>query len=136
MRLRRLVLALLLLTAGKAAERIKPDSGGQEEESLDKNRGASLVEWHHPEYPAELKAGGEKAWVRVRYIIDEKGVVTEPEALGGDERFYAAALAAITRWKYEPGTRRGQPVPVSRALGRPQVPLSRLHARWIARSLK
>ena len=114
MRLRRLALVLVLLSAGKAAERIKPDSGSQEEARLDKNRGASLVEWHHPEYPAELKVGGEKAWVRVRYIIDEKGVVTSPEAMGGDERFYAAALAAITpleiRTRNPAGTARaGQP---------------------------
>jgi TonB family protein len=47
----------------------------------------------------------------VRYIVDETGAITAPEVVRGDERFHAAALAAIKLWKYKPGTEDGKNVP-------------------------
>lgn len=117
------LLALLLLAPGfaAAADRLKPAGEAEGPLSLDRDRGAFLMEWQHPEYPAALRATKTTATVRVRYIVDETGAITSPEAIDGDERFHAAAVAAVRQWKYRPEMRDARPVAVSLEA---QVPFS------------
>jgi TonB family protein len=115
MNMRSLFLIMAALAAfANAAEAIKPPADDPQELSFDRSRPATAMEWAVAEYPADLKAAGEKAAVRVRFVVDKTGAVTEPEAIGGDERFYVAAVAAIQKWRYDPARRKGQPVPESR----------------------
>ena len=97
-----LVLILVFPLAGNAAERLKRPADSAEP-SVDANSWYSqLLTWSNPVYPPELKAGGLTETVRVRYIVDEAGTISSPEALSGDERFHAAAIAAVKLWKYQP----------------------------------
>ncbi len=101
------VLASIIALAAGAAERIKHRDDATLSD-LANSRDAVLLEWSHPVYPPELKAGGKREVVRVSYIVDETGAITAPEVVRGDERFHAAALAAIKLWKYKPGLKNGK----------------------------
>lgn len=105
--------ALVLITAvaAGAAERIKHRLDEPTLSTLGNNQEAMLLEWSHPVDPPELKPGVKREIVRVSYIVDETGAVTVPEVMRGDERFHAAALAAIKLWKYKPATEDGKNVP-------------------------
>jgi len=55
-----------------------------------------------PVYPAAAAAAGLEGWVDVRFSIGAKGTVTAPEVVAADPAgvFDAAALAAVSRWRY------------------------------------
>jgi TonB family protein len=70
------------------------------------------IERNNPSYPrAELEQSRE-GWVMLSYIITPEGSVAEPmiENSSGGEAFEKAALQAISRWRYSPATRDGEPV--------------------------
>jgi TonB family protein len=72
-----------------------------------------------PPYPAELKARGVTGRVVVEFIVDPKGSVVSAKVLSSpDEALSAIAIAAVSKWEFEPGRKDGQPVAV-----RMQVPL-------------
>ncbi len=51
------------------------------------------------------------AKVNIIFIVDERGRVVEPRVKSStDALFEPAALAAVKRWKFEPGKRSGKPV--------------------------
>ncbi len=51
------------------------------------------------------------ATVKLIFIVDENGRVVDPRVRSSsDPEFEPAALAAVKRWKYEPGKRGGKPV--------------------------
>ena len=51
------------------------------------------------------------AKVNIIFIVDERGRVVQPKVRSStDPMFDQAALAAVKRWKYEPGKRGGKPV--------------------------
>jgi TonB family protein len=98
---------------GFAAERINYAPEDPASIKLSQYRFEELVEWCHPVYPPELKSAGVGGEIRVRYIVDAKGAITSLEAMPGDDRFKAAALAAVAKWKYTPLSINGQAEPVS-----------------------
>jgi TonB family protein len=66
-----------------------------------------------PSYTDDARAMRLEGQVRLRALVDQTGRVfhieiVEPLGLGLDER----AVQAVRRWKFDPGTRDGEPVPV------------------------
>lgn len=106
-----LIPVLLLALPGTAAERLKTKPEVETLEHFKNNRPAGLREWQHPNYPPEPGADWAQAVVRVALAVDSEGHVTDTRALSGPERFHAAALAAVARWKFRPALVDGQPAP-------------------------
>lgn len=64
-----------------------------------------------PEYPEALRNKGIVGEVWVHFIIDEEGDVQRPYVgKSTNDRFNDAALNAVSRWLFEPGTKSGKPV--------------------------
>jgi len=64
-----------------------------------------------PIYPAQLTKKGIAGSVRITFFIDETGSVRLPAILEADDYVLAEfAVDAIRKWKFEPPTRRGEPV--------------------------
>lgn len=64
-----------------------------------------------PVYPSEARASGLTGEVWVEFVVDESGRVTRPRVMRStDERFEAATLRAVEKWRFEPGTQKGRPV--------------------------
>ncbi len=64
-----------------------------------------------PHYPPQLRREGIEGEVVVTFVVDMAGrVITAQVEQGSRTEFAREALAAIKRWRFEPGTRRGQPV--------------------------
>lgn len=68
-----------------------------------------------PPYPQQKLRMEEEAALRLRLTIDERGRVTAVEPVGrADAVFlYAARRHIVARWRYEPATEDGRPVPSS-----------------------
>jgi protein TonB len=63
-------------------------------------------------YPPVAKAARMQGTVTIEAIIDEHGDVVQAHAVDGPALLVAAALQAVSQWKYEPTTLNGQPVSV------------------------
>jgi len=66
-----------------------------------------------PEYSAEARLGGLQGTVVMALTVGEDGmahdiVVTRPLGLGLDDK----AIEAVSQWRFAPGTKAGEPVPV------------------------
>jgi TonB family protein len=101
-------------------------ASGPTEEPLDKQPVA--ISRPPPQYPFELKQAGITGTVIVEFTIEKDGsvshilIVRSPNPL-----FSAAVVAAVSKWKFEPGIRHGEPatalrqVPIDFFLG-PELP--------------
>lgn len=64
-----------------------------------------------PVYPFSLKASGISGEVVVEFVVDERGRVTHPRILRSTHPdFESATLSAVSKWRFEPGTRKMKPV--------------------------
>ena len=64
-----------------------------------------------PNYPSELNGKGIEGTVYVIFIIDKNGRVTNAKVQKSTNKaFEKSALAAVQKWKFDPGKRRGKPV--------------------------
>jgi protein TonB len=64
-----------------------------------------------PSYPFSLKASGVSGEVLVEFIVDERGRVTHPRVVRSTHPdFEASTIAAVSKWRFEPGTRNMTPV--------------------------
>jgi protein TonB len=64
-----------------------------------------------PQYPYEMKRAGINGTVTVGFIVDTTGAVRDAYVVSSSHsEFEAAALAAITKWRFRPGRRKGAPV--------------------------
>jgi periplasmic protein TonB len=77
----------------------------------------------HPYYPFELRAQRIQGHALVEFLVDTKGEVVEARVVEAtNEAFGASAVACVSKWKFEPGTRDGHPaimklrVPIDYAL--------------------
>jgi protein TonB len=73
------------------------------------------LERPQPEYPEPARNVRLEGRVVLEAIIDTEGRVASVEVLSAtrpDLGFSEAAIAAVSRWRYEPGRHRGRPVPV------------------------
>jgi len=80
-----------------------------------KNLPASAVQYAstvEPEYPRLSKRNGESGRVIVRVFIDEAGTPRQVQVnkSSGFERLDASALAAVSKFRFQPPTENGQPV--------------------------
>jgi protein TonB len=67
-----------------------------------------LVLHTDPVYPQEAKAANVRGSVDVLVTIGKDGVPRELRATRGDPRLAAAAIAAISQWRYRPAMLNGQ----------------------------
>lgn len=65
-----------------------------------------------PEYPDAMRRSGHEGVVRVTCLIGEDGDIRDAGVLwaDADSWFAAQAVAAVTSWRFAPGTRDGKPV--------------------------
>ena len=64
-----------------------------------------------PEYPYELRVRGIEGTVWVEFLVDESGRVYNPVVLRATAPgFEEAVLRAVTKWRFEPGLKKGRPV--------------------------
>lgn len=64
-----------------------------------------------PQYPFEMRRQGIAGEVVVDFIVDARGEVQQAYALRSSHReFEAAAVLAVTKWKFRPGRKAGQEV--------------------------
>jgi len=85
--------------------------------------GAEVIDWRSldhaprarvqvvPDYPYEARSRKLAGTVVIEFLVDEAGNVGAPAVRSATSpMFVAAALRAVARWKFEPGTRHGRPV--------------------------
>jgi protein TonB len=64
-----------------------------------------------PSYPQELRKQKRQGTVYVLFTVDRQGRVTDAKVdKSTDPAFEQPALEAVKQWKFEPGTRKGEPV--------------------------
>ena len=65
-----------------------------------------------PQYPFEMRRAGIAGDVVVDFIVDTNGDVQNAYALRSSQReFEAAAVQAVSKWKFKPGRKGGRDVP-------------------------
>lgn len=64
-----------------------------------------------PAYPFEMRRAGINGEVTVQFVVDSNGNVLDPFVVKSSQReFEAAAIAAVSKWKFRPGRRGGRAV--------------------------
>jgi len=64
-----------------------------------------------PVYPPAMKAAGLTGEVVVQFTVDESGTVLNPRVIRSSHRdFEEPTLRAVSRWRFEPGTKNMKPV--------------------------
>lgn len=62
-----------------------------------------------PEYPADAKVSGRTGDVVVEFVVDESGRVHDARVVqSNDSTFDSAAVRAVSKWRFEPGTQHGR----------------------------
>lgn len=73
-----------------------------------------------PQYPFEMRRARQEGVVTVGFIVDPAGATRELYVVRSSRKeFEQAALVAVAKWKFKPGTVDGRPVYVKM-----QVPIS------------
>jgi protein TonB len=66
-----------------------------------------------PDYPEDLRRAGIAGVVTVSCTIDEKGNVVDAKVVkSSNPEFATPALNALSRWKFKPAKKAGNPVPI------------------------
>lgn len=92
--------------------------GGADEKAVDEafslaelEQKPSVVFQKSPDYPVEMRNKKVEGLVTIRFIVDAAGKVDRPMVKSSSHTaFESPALAAIKKWKFEPGLRAGQRV--------------------------
>jgi len=73
-----------------------------------------LVERELPEYPEGDEYRGIEGDVYIEAVVTTEGTVVEPKLIRGvgNDEMDKRALEAVSKWRFEPGTKDGEPVPV------------------------
>lgn len=70
-----------------------------------------------PVYPVDAKRAGVQGKVVLRVVINEQGIPENIQvAKSVDPRLDQAAIDAVSQWRYEPGRKKGQAVPVETSI--------------------
>jgi protein TonB len=66
-----------------------------------------------PYYPVDARRARRQGWVDVRFTVEADGSVSRASVIDADPKnvFDRAALSAVERWQFTPGTRNGAPAP-------------------------
>jgi len=70
------------------------------------------VKMDSPRYPREARSRRITGIVRLLVLVDEHGKVEDAEVIESIPVLDEAALRCVRKWRFEPGTRNGKPVPV------------------------
>jgi periplasmic protein TonB len=70
-----------------------------------------------PEYPRSAREAQVQGDVQIDTVVDKDGNVVEMKVLNGPPMLTAAALKAISQWKYEPTCVNGTPYPLEMVVG-------------------
>lgn len=64
-----------------------------------------------PYYPSDARRTRRQGWVDVRFVVGADGSVSRASVIDADPKnvFDRAALSAVERWQFTPGTRNGAP---------------------------
>jgi protein TonB len=73
----------------------------------------ALLERVNPNYPAIARTARTEGVVVIDAVIDEHGNVVQAHAISGPGLLIAAALQAVSQWKYQPTYLNGQPVSIA-----------------------
>jgi len=67
-----------------------------------------------PQYPPAALVRGTEGWVRVLFLVTEDGLVEDPVVIESEPKriFDDAATAAVSRWRFRPVLKNGEPVAV------------------------
>jgi protein TonB len=76
------------------------------------DRGALLISRLPPFYPYSARRRGKEGSVEVRFVVDERGNVLNPEIVRAKPSGYfeEAVLKAVSRWRFKPAIKGGKPV--------------------------
>lgn len=89
----------LLLTLGLATVAL-----GQTYELKDLSVKPKVIAQQRPVYPPELRAANQTGTVRIEFIVAPDGTVNHAAVIQSDNSgLDAAALAAVSGWKFKPG---------------------------------
>ena len=74
---------------------------------------AQILQQSGPKYPRDAKKRGQEGWVMLSFMVNEKGGVSDAliEDSSGVPAFEKEALKVVKKWRYEPATFNGDPVP-------------------------
>jgi protein TonB len=72
-----------------------------------------------PAYPSAAKAEGVEGTVVVQFLVTAQGTIGEVRVVSGDSRLSSAVVEAVKRWRFQPGTFQGRPVPMWRSASFP-----------------
>ena len=82
-----------------------PDPNGAKPSSIEP---ATLVQYVEPVYPAAARAAKIQGSVDILATVGKDGVPRSFQAVSGDPQLAAAAIAAISNWRYRPAILNGQ----------------------------
>jgi TonB family protein len=72
-----------------------------------------LLQAVNPSYPTEMRARGITSTVKLSCVVDANGAVKDVALLDDEAGGFAdAAIAAVAKWSFTPGTRNGAPTPM------------------------
>ena len=65
-----------------------------------------------PQYPYAMRRSGISGWAVIDFIVDTNGDVQNAFAIRSSNReFEAAAVQAVSKWRFKPGQKDGRAVP-------------------------
>lgn len=73
----------------------------------------NLITSRVPAYPEAARTEGVQGRVLLQATISKEGEVEQLHVLDGDPMLRAAAMDAVSKWRYRPYTVNGKPVEVS-----------------------
>lgn len=70
-----------------------------------------LLQQVNPRYPVSAMRASQEGWVELEFVVDAEGTVDDVKVLNSQPRhvFDRAAIDAVSRWRFQPGTLDGQP---------------------------
>ncbi len=79
---------------------------------LQVDRRPYIIKYVDPIYPFDAKSSGIEGRVVLRFVVDEKGFVLDPEVLNAEPEgvFEKSALLAIVKYKFKPAAIGNEPV--------------------------
>ena len=69
-----------------------------------------------PDYPESARSAGIEGVVVLKFVVTEKGLVSNIQVLKGDPPFVDAAIAVVKSYTYQPAMLAGKPIAVFRTL--------------------
>jgi TonB family protein len=91
--------------------------------------GPKLLSGNFPDYPISRIRDSEPGYAVIEFTVDEHGVPGSFRAISWSYPYFAShAMLAVQKWRFQPGLKKGRPVPVKMRitfyydiLGQPRV---------------